>query len=392
MELTSSYHQVALYNFELFANLCKASGIALPEYYIRTLEDMWNYLAWSIRPDGFGLLNNDADLLYNRDLILEKADEYRRPEWAYIVSNAEKGICPATGPSCFFPWAGQLISRSGYDQNAHWSFFDMGPWGSGHQHNDKLHLSVSAFGRGLLVDAGRFAYRGNVAQKFRAYALGSQGHNLVLVDGKGQDRGQPVATAPVDEKDYLIERDFDYGSGTFDNFTDTEGVFRHTRSVMYVRNGFWIVADKLETDRSRKIETLWHWHPTCKVHFLKNGSAASENEYGNLIIIPVGKQKWKTEQITGQETPVQGWYSKWYNTYEPNITSVFSAELFSSDIFVWILWPSEKKAAGNIIKATLLSKQDNSVTVRIKDAGKGEWVIRIPFRDKNNISFSFEKK
>jgi hypothetical protein len=81
-----------------------------------------------------------------------------------------------------------------------------------------------------------------------------------------------------------------------------------------------------------------------------------------------------------------------YNTYEPNVTSIFSAELSSSDIFVWLLWPSEKKAAGNIIRATLLSKQDNSVTVRINEPGKGEWVIRIPFLDKNDIAFSFKKK
>jgi hypothetical protein len=146
-----------------------------------------------------------------------------------------KASKPLTGPSCFFPWAGQLISRSGYDQNAHWSFFDMGPWGASHQHNDKLHLSVSAYGRDLLVDAERFAYRGDVAQKFGAYARGSQGHNLILVNGKGQGKGQPVVTAPVNENDYCIKQDFDYGSGVFDNFADTEGVFIHARSVMYIR-------------------------------------------------------------------------------------------------------------------------------------------------------------
>jgi hypothetical protein len=390
-ELTSSYHHVALSNFNLFANLCKTSGIRLPEYYGLTIKDMWNYLAWSIRPSGFGLLNNDADLVYNRDMILKIAGEYSCPEWTYIASNEADGIKPITGPSCFFPWAGHLISRSGYDKNAHWSFFDMGPWGSGHQHNDKLHLSVSAYGRDLLVDAGRFAYRGDVAQKFRAYALGSQGHNLILADGKGQDRGAPVATSPVDEKDYLIEPDFDYGSGTFDNFAETEGRFSHTRSVMYVRNHFWIVADQLQTDRPRYIEALWHWHPECKVNILKNGSVSSCNEYGNITIIPVGQQQWKTELKTGQEDPVQGWYSPIYNTYEPNATSVFSTKLPADDIFVWLLYPSEKNVPAGI-KATILAKRDNSVTLRISEPEKGEWIIRLPFRDKNNIEYTFKKQ
>ncbi|MDR1223532.1 MAG: heparinase II/III family protein [Tannerella sp.] len=387
-ELTSSYHQVALSNFNLFAGLCKASGISLPEYYRRTVKDMWNYLAWTIRPDGFGLLNNDADLVYNRGPILEAAGKYRCPEWTYIASNGADGTKPDTGPSCFFLWAGHLISRSGYDSQAHWSFFDIGPWGSGHQHNDKLHLSVSAYGRDLLIDAGRFAYRGEVAQKFRAYATGSQGHNLILVDGKGQDRGTAVATAPVNGKDFLIAENFDYGSGTFDRFADTEGSFSHTRSVMYIRNRFWIVADRLKTDRPRRIETLWHWHPACKVSILNNGSAASGNEYGNLTIIPVGEQPWETELITGQEDPVQGWYSRVYNTYEPNTTSVFSTNLAADDLFVWLLYPSGKSAPAGI-EATILSKRDDSVSIRISEPGTGEWIIRLPFLNREDIEYTF---
>ncbi|WP_080904688.1 alginate lyase family protein [Parabacteroides sp. Marseille-P3160] len=389
-ELTSHYHAVALSNFNLFANICKASGIRLPEYYTRTIKDMWNYLAWTIRPDGFGLLNNDADLDYNKDKILKIAEEYDCPEWTYIASNGNLGNQPSVGPSCFFPYAGQLISRNGYDAKAHWSFFDMGPWGAGHQHNDKLHLSVYAYGRDLLVDAGRFAYRGDVADKFRGYALGSQGHNLVLVDGKGQDKGIPVASSPVDENHYRIEKEYDYGSGLFDKFIDTDGIFSHTRSVMYVRDHFWIVADRLQTDRPREIETLWHWHPSCKIKLLGNGIVSTDNDTGNLTIIPVGNPGWKLKQITGQENPIQGWYSKEYNTYEPNMTSVFGTQLPADSVFVWILLPSEKKAPE--IKASILSTQDNRVTIRIDEPGVGEWIIGVPFLDKKKIEYSFVKK
>src|SRR5690606_31477637 len=106
-------------------------------------------------------------------------------------------------------------SRSGYDAQAHWSFFDMGPWGSGHQHNDKLHISISAYGRDLLVDAGRFAYTGEVAQKFGAYARGSESHNLVLIDGNGQSPGPTLASAPLNESHTRITPLFDYASNSF---------------------------------------------------------------------------------------------------------------------------------------------------------------------------------
>ncbi|HAZ04621.1 MAG TPA: hypothetical protein DD458_06800 [Prolixibacteraceae bacterium] len=66
--MTSSYHFVSLSNFELFADICQRKNIALPENYIKTLESMWNYLSVTMRPSGYGIQNNDADLSYNRDL------------------------------------------------------------------------------------------------------------------------------------------------------------------------------------------------------------------------------------------------------------------------------------------------------------------------------------
>ena len=387
-ELTSSYHFVALSNFKLFADICHKNNVQLPEYYTKTLESMWNYLALSIRPDGFGLLNNDADQMYNRENILEAAQSYNRADWTYIASNAQNGTAPITGPSFIFPYAGQLISRSGYDANAQYSFFDIGPWGTGHQHNDKLHLSVFAYGRDFLVDGGRFAYRGEVANKFRKYATGSASHNVILVDGKGQADGPKLTEDPLAEDLYKISKDFDYGSGIFDQFSGVEGQFSHTRSMVYVRGKFWVVADRLTTDRPRQIETLWHWHPANQVQVGKSGITSTANDRGNLAIIPVGAADWKITQVKGQETPsIQGWYSKEYNTFEPNPTTIYSRQLKSNDTFVWILWPSEGKAPE--IQTELLSTDNNSVSIRVSESGQGHWDITVPFMNSQNVQLNF---
>ena len=377
-ELTSSYHQVALSNFRLFADICRKNKVALPEYYTKTLEKMWNYLALTMRPDGFGLLNNDADLINNRSDILKIALTYNRPDWTYIASNGKSGTRPLTGPSFIFPYAGHLISRGGYDADAQWSFFDIGPWGSGHQHNDKLNLTVAAFGREFLVDGGRFAYRGEVADKFRKYATGSQSHNVIMVDGGGQAPGPKLTDASLPESRYKITDDFDYATGTFDKYINLEGEFSHTRASFYVRSKFWVIADQIKTDRPRKIEALWHWHPGCLVREEKKGIVSAKNNHGNLRIIPVGSPVWKVSLVKGQEKPaVQGWYSKEYNTYEPNTASIYSAQLNSDNTFVWILWPFE---AGNpVIKSEILSQDENSVKVRISDSAKRYWDIQIPF-------------
>lgn len=268
---------------------------------------------------------------------------------------------------------------------------DVGPWGSGHQHNDKLHLSVVAYGRDLLVDAGRFAYTGSLAQKFRKYALGSQGHNLVLVDGKGQAAGPKVTTEPTPENHFFVGKDHDYGSGKMSAFTDLEGTFEHTRSVVYLRDKFWVVADQLKTDRPRTIETLWHWHPDCRVEIDANGNMFTKNDYGNLQIIPVDTQGWQMTLVKGQESPtIQGWYSRVYNAFVPNPTGIYSRKLPADDTFVWILWPSEGK--GPKLQTSILSKTNDHVMVKVTEAGKGSWVVRVPFLDRKGVVIKSEKE
>lgn len=388
-ELTSSYHQVALNNFSLFMDICNQTNEPLPESYKTYIEKMWNYLAYTMRPDGYGLLNNDADLIYTRELISKAALQYERKDWQYIASNGEKGSKPQDGPSKLFPWAGQLIMRSGFDPQAQWAFFDIGPWGTGHQHNDKLHISLSAYGRDLLVDAGRFAYRGELADKFRGYACGSYGHNVILIDGKGQAPGPKLTEEPLPEEHYKISDDFDYAWSSFDKFIDLQGECKHTRSLFYVRGKFWIVVDNIATDRPRKIEALWHWHPDCKIKVGNNNIVSTDNEKGNLTIIPLGSQKWTVNQVKGQEKPYpQGWYSKEYNNAVPSPVSIFSTEIKRNTCFVWILYPSE----GNVskIEAKILSQAEESIKVRVKSSNEGRWEIVIPFSNSTEASLIYK--
>ncbi|MCF6332385.1 MAG: heparinase II/III family protein [Draconibacterium sp.] len=387
-ELTTHYHRVALNNFHLFYTICKRANITLPKYFTGQIENMWNYLAYILRPDGNALLNNDADLDYDRELVIKAAEEYGRKDWQYVATNGKSGVKPKNGPSNIFLWAGHFISRSDYGADAHWSFFDIGPWGSGHQHNDKLHISISAFGRDLLVDAGRFAYRGETAKKFRGYATGSQGHNVILMDGKGQAPGPRLADEPLSEKYFKITPEFDYAWNSFDQFNDLEGKGKHTRTLFYVRGNFWVVVDRVETDRPRKIETLWHWHPDCVVQEGTSGIVSTKNERGNLKIIPVEYKNWKIDLIKGQEKPeIQGWYSKLYNKYEPNVTSIYSTKIDSDETFVWLLVPSEKEAPEMIAK--VLSKNDKEIKLEVENKAKGNWKITIPFSNSKNAQLKF---
>lgn len=377
-ELTSHYHNVALANFVLFKDICDRAGKPLPGFFNQTIETMYSYIAHAIRPDGFRILNNDGDRGSDRELVLEAAKKFSKKDWAYIASNGKTGSKPSDGPSYLYPWAGQLISRSGYDAQAQWSFFDIGPWGSGHQHNDKLHLSVSAYGRDLLVDAGRFAYTGETAEKFRPYAKGSEGHNLLLIDEHGQKPGPTHVTSPLSDTHFKLHKDFDYASNSMSDFIDLAGKAEHTRALFYVRDEFWVVVDQIKTDRPRQIDALWHWHPSCNV-VKENTTVKTENQLGNLAVIPVSTQRFDITFIKGQEKPtIQGWYSPEYNLYEPSTMSKYSVNINGNDTFVWLLLPSEKETP--IVKAGILTQNEAGIQLEVKMKGK-TWQLTIPYAD-----------
>jgi hypothetical protein len=377
-ELTSHYHNVALANFVLFKDICDRANKPLPDFFNQTIETMYSYIAHAIRPDGFRILNNDGDRGSDRELVLEAAKKFKKSDWAYIASNGSTGVKPSDGPSYVYPWAGQLISRSGYDAQAQWSFFDIGPWGSGHQHNDKLHLSVSAYGRDLLVDAGRFAYTGETAEKFRPYAKGSEGHNLLLIDGHGQKPGPTLAQSPISDTQFKLHKDFDYASNSMNDFIDLDGKAEHTRALFYVRGEFWVVVDQIKSDRPRQIDALWHWHPSCNV-VKDNTTVKTQNQSGNLAIIPISSQKFDITFIKGQEKPtIQGWYSPEYNLYEPNTMSKYSAAINGNDTFVWLLLPSEKETPA--INAKILTQKEEGIKLEVKMKGK-TWQLTIPYTD-----------
>jgi hypothetical protein len=230
----------------------------------------------------------------------------------------------------------------------------------------------------LLVDAGRFAYTGEVAAKFRRYATGSQGHNVLLVDGKGQGPGVAVTDKPVSKNDYLISEEYDLARGSFDSFMDLNGNCKHTRTLFYERGDFWVVVDQVFTDRPRKIEALWHWHPNCEV-LVDGEKVSTQNEKGNLQIIPAGIQKWDIKLIKGQEEPeIQGWYSDEYNKYEPCITSLYETQIQTDSKFIWVLFPSEKMVSD--VKAEVLSDGPEELKLKVYNSRNDEWVVTVPLK------------
>jgi hypothetical protein len=272
--------------------------------------------------------------------------------------------------------------RSGWDRDAHWAFFDVGPLGMAHQHVDKLHLSVTAYGRDLLVDSGIGTYHPTPE---RAYLVSSFAHNTIIVDGNPQNSFPKAATHPM-KGNYAVTPEYDYVRGTFDNgYVNVEGKAVHTRVVVYLRGRYWVVADRIRTDRPRSIQTIWHYHPDCTVAIDGFSVVSTDQGRGNLRIVPISKPNWHLNVVKGQTSPTfQGWYSEKYGSLVPNSTAIYSAEIDRTATFVWLLVP----ARGSVppAKGRIISIEDSAIVLKIELPDASPLLMHIPLTGKPVVS------
>jgi hypothetical protein len=371
-ELSTKTQWVALHRFESLAENFQKAGREISDNYLHRVEEMYNYLAYSLRPDGHQPLNNDADREDLRPRILKAAQKFNRADWQWIATNGRQGVKPDSLPSVTFPWAGIHVTRNGWDDQAHWSFFDTGVFGTGHQHADKLHLSVTAYGQDMLVDGGRYTHKDYFSFDptiWRGYFRSSFSHNVILVNGKGQKGGPTTTDQPLRSgADFVHQAKFDFAKGKHTaGYEGVQGMIEHSRSVLYLHHEFWVVVDHLETDRPRELQVLWHYAPEYQVNLEETEAVSINAGMANLRIVPIGEVAWQPALISGQEQPtIQGWYSANYGEKEPSTTVVYSASIQGPATFAWLLVPDRDQVPQYL--AQLTQKQsDLEITVSRSD-------------------------
>jgi hypothetical protein len=315
IELTPGYHNVALRSFLGPVDIAGSYGYPLPDEYLAKLERMFAYNMWVMRPDRDTPRWNDS---WHVDVVgtLKKGLALfpGRKDFEWVVTDGGEGT-PPDHTSHFFPYAGQVVMRSGWDRDALFLGFEAGPFGYGHQHEDKLGIVLFAYGKELLVEGGSYAYD---ASKWRRYVLSSYAHNVVLVDGQGQvRRGLPrqryVSEKPLDV-DFRSGERHDYARGVYDQgFGEREKrPARHVREVAFLKKArLFVVRDTLESldGEPHLYQAMFHLDAE-NVNVDRESGTVETQDTGtaNIRIIPLAAADLKTDIIRGQETPiVQGW-------------------------------------------------------------------------------------
>jgi hypothetical protein len=289
--------------------------------------------------------------------------------------------------------------RSGWDKDARYLLLDAGPFGYGHQHEDKLSFVIHAYGANLLVDPGNYAYDNS---PWRRYVIGSYAHNLIHVDGQyqrrqGLPRDQYVVKEPLPHV-WQTTAEFDYASASFgalayEGFGAKKArLATHTRHVLFVKRSgaiqqrqgsgdYWLVVDALQPndDKPHTYEAMFHLDvkdvdvdPATKRVLSLNEDAA------NLAIIPAADAGLSVDIVKGQEKPfVQGWVPARGYDVRPIPTPIFKRAATGPAYFVYVFFPLPKGANLPVtsVEPVALSPDAARVKVRFADGRVDELAV-----------------
>lgn len=332
-EMSGAYHWVALRNFFAFYQVAQHNGMEqiFPSVYTEWLRKTAMAEFYQQKPDFSLPITNDSNVTTRHQIQLSAlmaAGLLPAEDALFRLSNGREGKKPSY-TSHFFPQARLAIMRSGWDSEALYASLDMGPWGCNHMNDDQLNLEVSAYGRNLLVNSGRWRYTTSPGIDWldkAEYFKSTAAYNSVLCDGMNQVHWDA-------DGEMRIAADSDYACGTFcagygynggaqvsrevGSTTQTACVVpdaRHKREVFYAKEaGFLIVRDTLTAEQAHRYTQIWH---TAGGQVEREGNVCfSCFEDANFVMVQCGDPE--IEIFCGSEEPFKGWNCPAYDHLVP---------------------------------------------------------------------------
>lgn len=398
-EMSGAYHWIAMRNFFAFYQVGMNNGFAeiFPKKYI----DVVTQAAWAEfyqqKPDYSLPVTNDSNVTTQHKKQLEQLSYLINKEIIdYRIRNTDYGETPPD-TSHFFKDARVAIMRSDWSKNAVYASIDMGRWGTNHMNEDQLNLEISAYGRNLLVNCGRWRYTTSPGVEWLSkaqYFKKTAAYNSLLCDGYSQ--------MPKDaDGQMMITEQYDYAKGVFtggygreENLIDDvllkqKGLTssktcmvkntKHTREVFFAKPTFFIVKDTVTTNENHTATQVWHM-AEGKVSIYNESCVYSNFNDANFIMVQLGNPS--INVYKGSEIPFKGWNCPKYDYINPAPEIDFTLEGDKKIVFETLIYPVCGRANSlnlPVFKKTI-TQDDEIYTVSYngkttKISTKGKWKL-----------------
>jgi hypothetical protein len=369
-EQSSYYHRYAAEFFLCAAILAARNASPFPHSYLERLVRMFEFLQSIALPGGRDPMLGDADggrlipfgsndandfrpLLSTASVFCRRGDFKKTAgdlhEQTLWLLGPESGAAFAALPpenlqetSRSFDGAGMVVMRSDWTEDARFMLFDAGVQGMGgsaHGHADALAVVCSAGGVDWLVDPGTYLY--TASRAWRDFFRSTRGHNTLVIDG--QDQAKPVdffkwRDLPAVRRERFVSLpELDFAVGMHNGYARLDHPIEHRRRVLFVKPDYWIISDEIRGTRNHEFEFYFHFAPDVIVR--QSGCRWEALKEDRKFILQHDAPALEFHLSCGEESPIQGWYSKDYGHHEPAPVLIGKARAATPVCFHWLLMP-----------------------------------------------------
>ena len=266
-ELTTCYHEVAVNNYQRLLEMLQVFDTEMPSSLFSVIEKASEVNIALMEPDGALPDINDGSDSNVSELLKPKTRLFDNPLLLWGATEGKEGKAPDYD-SIALPYSGFFVFRTGWKDYDLYALLDSAPFGRGHQHEDKLSLIVSNGRKRVITEGGCYAYDDSPMRK---HTLSSFDHNVLIIDGMGQNRRKSYKWNDEDidklsDLKWKISESVDWAEGMYSGpYGDDESspaVWR--RSVYLVKKHpglkqpVFIVVDRTESDAEHEYCYLWH--------------------------------------------------------------------------------------------------------------------------------------
>lgn len=366
-ELSPGYHGVIPHDYGSIVRLFRLCGAEPPGFILGGIEKSYDIYPRLSRPDRKVPAVNDSNVVDLRREMEGALNLYpEREDFRWFATDGAEGRAPEY-LSYAFPYAGAAVFRSSWATNAVWGYMDCSPFGRGHQHEDKLNVLISAYGKNMVVEPGNYAYD---TSDMRKYVVSTRAHNTILVDGREQFTRRKYKWHDGDiakkaDFGWLVSPEVDAACASFTagygfSADVTSAYFQkqgesvppndmtvHSRTLVFFKKipslgPFFVVVDRLKAPdgRERTYDSLWHLEE-CG---LKIDGAGFVADFGGGVGLAAAFSD-STAAIVdmkGSHTPYQGWMPispPGPHEHRPIPTPVLKGKFSGAKRIVGVLYP-----------------------------------------------------
>ncbi len=356
-ELATGYQRAVIGTFNSVADLLTLYGKEVPKDFRSGVELIYTMFPKLVNPRGECPGLNDAATFPIKQTMEEASRRYPENEvFRFFATEGREGQEPEYRTS-ILPYSGFVVMRTDWSKDAMWALFDCGPEGAQHIHEDKLTVSIYAYGTEMLSDIGFYAYD---TSDMRKYVISSHSHNTGLVDGQGQNRIKTHQWGLVDTKlvqDFFYEysEELEVAAASYSEGYGEEVIqAKHSRKLFFVKKGlggsgpFFVLYDEFISEDGQEHDFEINFQlPEVPVQILGHSVTASYSTGATLKMVSDKYPKVYVGQYVPQFRGWQPIHGPKEHEHAPAPAVTYTKRGLSAR-FATVLYPASDEKASDI--------------------------------------------